>query len=187
MLKAMYDDFLGKQTNAASGVAQRERRINSVRNNVFGFDNFADMKERAARFILALFQGGDYDNILSQIMSEEEKEEIILNLTRTIHGKKYVFNDVRTLPVSLEIEEVPDYNNSMEENKVSMENVLSNVNAPLILRSPALMRMLGVREYDKISRELKEAMDQDQQVQGGRSSTASDAPQQEQNLVYPGL
>lgn len=188
----VYDDLMGKETNASSGVAQRQRQINSVRNNVFSFDNFADMKERESRFMLAMIQGGDNENMLSYILTEEEKESIILNLTRTINGKKYVFNDVRTLPVSLEIEEVPDYKSSTEENRAALENLLSNPNAMFIMQSPSLMRRLGIRDYEKLSEEIKQSMSQNQQGQQGQQNvSALPAPQtqnpQEQSLAYQGI
>jgi hypothetical protein len=187
-ITGVYDDLMGKETNASSGVAQRQRQINSVRNNVFSFDNFADMKERESRFMLAMIQGGDNENLLSKILTEDEKESIILNLTRTINGKKYVFNDVRTLPVSLEIEEVPDYKNSIEENRSALENLLSNPNAMFIMQSPSLMKRLGIRDYEKLSEEIKGAMTQNQQ--GGQEQSGSPTPQpspQEQNLAYSGM
>jgi hypothetical protein len=184
----LYDDLLGKQTNAESGVAQKQRQISSVRNNVFAFDNFADMKEREARFMLALFQGGDVENMLSQIVTEDQKETIILNLVRTIKGKKIVFNDVRTLPVSLEIEEVPDYKNSMEENRIALENLFSNPNAPIIIQSPTLMKIFGIRDYEKVSQEVRAAMMAQQQGQAqpiSRGNPTAQSP--EQNMAYPGL
>lgn len=183
------DDMMGIPTNATSGVAQRQRQLNSVRNNVFAFDNFADMKERESRFIIALFQGGDNENILSQIMTDEEKETIILNLVRTIKGKKIVFNDVRTLPISLEIEEVPDYKNSLEENREALQNILSNPNAMLIMQSPSLMRRSGIRDYEKLSEEMQETMakqQQQQQISSGVPQPSAQA-QEQQNLAYPGL
>lgn len=192
-ITGIYDDAMGRETNASSGVAQRQRQINSIRNNVFAFDSFADMKEREARFMLALFQSGDNENILSQIMTEDEKETIILNLTRTIKGKKYVFNDVRTLPVSLEIEEVPDFSSSMEENKAALENLLSNPNGMLIMQSPSLMRRLGIRDYQKLAEEMKETMMQNQQGGSGQpqspqiSQGSSPLPQEGDNLAYAGL
>ncbi len=191
-ITGIFDDMMGKETNASSGVAQRQRQINSVRNNVFAFDNFADMKEREARFMLALFQGGQNENVLSQIMTEDEKETIILNLTKTIKGKKYMFNDVRTLPTSLEIEEVPDYRSSLEENKAALENLLSNPNAMLIMQSPSLMRRLGIRDFEKLSEEMKQTMMQNnaggagnQQPQGQQAQLP--APDEGQNLAYAGM
>lgn len=182
------DDMMGIPTNATSGVAQRQRQLNSVRNNVFAFDNFADMKEREAKFLLDLFQGGDSENFLSQIVNEDEKETIILNLTRTINGKKVVFNDVRTLPISLEIEEVPDYKSSMEEKKLALENLLSNPSAPIIMQSPMLMKIFGIPDYEKLSQEIKEAANQQQGVVAGNGS-ASQQPQSQKppNLAYPGM
>lgn len=187
----IYDDMMGRETNASSGVAQRQRQINSVRNQVFAFDNFADMKEREARFMLALFQGGENENILAEIMSEEEKESIILNLTRTIKGKKVIFNDVRTLPVSLEIEEVPDYKSSMEENRAALENLLSNPNAMMIMQSPTLMRRLGIRDYQALSDEMKQTMASQKQGSPGVSPPpgggSQPANQDMKSLAYPGM
>jgi hypothetical protein len=186
----IYDDMMGRETNASSGVAQRQRQINSVRNNVFAFDNFADMKEREAKFMVSLLQGGQNENMLSQILTEEEKETIILNLTRTVKGKKFVFNDVRTLPLSLEIEEVPDYKSSMEENRAALENLLSNPNAMFIMQSPSLMKRLGIRDYQKLADEIKETMSARQgegEETGGMASQSSPENPQAQNLAYPGL
>ena len=183
----IYNDMLGQQTNATSGVAQRQRQINSVRNNVFGFDNFSNMKKREAKFMLSLIQGGDMENILMQIMTEEEKETIVLNLVRTIQGKKYVFNDIRTLPISLQVEEVPDFSNSMEENKAALENLLSNPNGMFIMQSPTLMRRLGIRDYEKVAEEMKQASpNNEQQQQNVRGAPNPEQQLLEQNLVRPG-
>lgn len=122
-------------------------------------------------------------------MTDEEKETIILNLVRTIKGKKIVFNDVRTLPISLEIEEVPDYKNSLEENREALQNLLSNPNAMLIMQSPSLMRRLGIRDYEKLSEEMQETMakqQQQQQISSGVPQPSAQA-QEQQNLAYPGL
>lgn len=187
----VYNDMLGQQTNATSGVAQRQRQVNSVRNNVFAFDNFANMKKREANFMLSMIQGSGIENVLIQVVSEEEKEIIILNLTRTVKGKKFVFNDVRTLPVSLQIEEVPDFSSSMEETKVALENLLSNPNGMFIMRSPTLMRMLGIRDYEKLAKEMQNSMPQDQQQQDLKGlpmpNQSAEQQQFDQNLAYPGL
>ena len=182
----IYDDMMGKETNASSGVAQRQRQINSVRNNVFAFDNFADMKERESKFMLSLIQGGFSENILSEVVTEEQKESIILNLSRTINGKKVIFNDVRTLPVSLEIEDVPDYRSSKEEDMAQLDSLLSNPNAMLIMQSPSLLRRSGIRDYQKISDEMKQIVSQQAMNQSQQQNSANDT-QDNQNLAYPGL
>lgn len=153
-----FDESLGAETNANSGIAQKQRHLGSIRNNVFAFDNFSDMKEREAKVMLDLIQGSGDENILAQILTPDEREDIILNMTKVIKGKKYVFNDIRTLPISLYIEEVPDFNSSKEERKATIDNLLANPNAMFIMQSPGLMKLLGIREYEEIAEEMKNAV-----------------------------
>ena len=183
----IYDDLMGRETNASSGVAQKQRQLNSVRNNVFAFDNFADMKQREAKFLLSLIQGGGEQNILTQVLTEEEREIIILNLTRVIHGKEVIFNDVRTLPISLYVEEVPDFNSSLDENKAALENLLSNPNAMFIMQSPEVMKRLGIRDYEKLAAEIKQAFMGQQQPEVAQSNSAPQMLEQQQNMVYANM
>ncbi len=166
----IHDEMLGMQTNAASGVAQNIRQVNSVRNNVFAFDNFSNMKKRESLFILGMLQSGDDENVAVQILTPEEKEMMVLNLTRTIQGKtgkpeKVILNNVRTLPLSLYIEEVPDYKSTFEEQKATFEALLSNAHAHWMMLSPELLRRLGVRDPEKIAAEMRQALQEKSQME----------------------
>ncbi len=180
----IHDDMLGMQTNATSGVAQNVRQVNSVRNNVFAFDNFSQMKKRESLFILGMLQSGDDENVAVQILTPEEKEIMILNLVRTIGGKtgkpeKVILNNVRTLPLSLYIEEVPDYKGTFEEQKATFEALLSNAHAHWMMLSPELLRRLGVRDPEKIATEMRRALQEKslmEQNVAGRNP--QEAPQQ---------
>jgi len=182
----IHDDMLGMQTNATSGVAQKVRQVNSVRNNVFAFDNFSQMKKRESLFILGMLQSGTDasghdENVAVQILTPEEKETIILNLVRTINGKtgepeKVILNNVRTLPLSLYIEEVPDYKGTFEEQKATFEALLSNAHAHWMMLSPELLRRLGVRDPEKIATEMRQALQEKslmEQNVAGRSPQGS--------------
>lgn len=163
----IYDEMLGIPTNATSGVAQNIRQVNSVRNNVFAFDNFSAMKKREARFILDLIQTSGTQNIAVEIMSPEERELLILNLMREVKGKIEIFNDIRTLPVSLYIEEIPDYRSTFEEQKATFESLLSNAHAQWLMLSPELMRRLGVRNPEKIAAEMRQALQEKTMMEQG--------------------
>jgi hypothetical protein len=156
----IHDEMLGIQTNATSGVAQNIRQVNSVRNNVFAFDNFSQMKKREARFMLDLIQASQEMNVAVEILSPPEREVMILNLVREINGKPVVFNDVRNLPISLYIEEVPDYQSSFAEQKATFESLLSNAHAQWLMLSPELLRRMGVRNPEQIASEMQQAMQQ---------------------------
>ncbi len=157
-ITGIFDDFQGAQTNASSGVAQKQRQQASIRNNVFAFDTFSEMKQREAKVILSMIQGGDYENLLSQIITEDEVQTIVLNMVREVKGKKHIFNDVRTLPLSLYIEEIPDFSSSIEENQAVLEQLMANPRADIIMSSPELLKMFKVRDYQKISDHFKESL-----------------------------
>ena len=190
----IYDEMLGIQTNATSGVAQNIRQVNSVRNNVFAFDNFSQMKKREARFLLNMIQAGGDMNLAVELLSQEERTSIILNLTRIINGKPVIFNDIRSLPISLYIEEVPDYQSSFAEQKATFESLLSHAHAQWLMLSPELLRRLGVRDPEAISKEMQAAMQQktmmEQGVAGrtapmGASTGSSPQPQNQQSSSPP--
>lgn len=187
----IYDDLQGRQTNASSGVAQRQRQLNSIRNSVGLMDNFASMREREGRLILSLIQGSANENLMASIFTQEQKETIVMNLHTVVWGKKVVLNDIRTLPLSLYIEEVPDFNSSFEENRQQLENLLSNPNAPLIMRSRSMMKQLGVRDYEKIAYELEQIMGANQnnelQPQGENIGGVAADQAQIQAAAFPNL
>ncbi|WP_100550344.1 portal protein [Caedibacter taeniospiralis] len=119
-----YDEALGKETNAQSGVAIRARQVNSVRGQTIAFDNLKLMKKREARMMLNLIQSGSGAFLESQILTEDEKREIvILNCVHDVDGKRVVVNDIRTLPLSIHIEEVPDFESPTQEQQARLDRV----------------------------------------------------------------
>lgn len=161
------DEMLGRETNATSGIAQNIRQVNSVRNNVFAFDNFAEMKKREAEFMLAMIQGSLDTNLAVAVLGEAEKEWLVLNAVyETKQGLK-VAHDIRTLPVTLYIEEVPDYRSTFEENRAALEALLSNPNADLIMLSPEMMKQLGIRDAEKLALQMQQAMQTKMQMEQG--------------------
>jgi len=187
----IHDEMLGMQTNATSGVAQNIRQVNSVRNNVFAFDNFSQMKKRESLFILGMLQSGYNENMAVQILTPEENEVMILNLTRIIGGKKVIFNNVRTLPLSLYIEEVPDYKSTFEEQKAMFEALLGNAHAHWLMLSPELLRRLGVRDPERIAAEMRQALQEktmmEQNVAGRGQQGGSEQMPQLPNPAMQGM
>lgn len=168
-VSGMYSDSLGEATNATSGVAIRERQIGTSRNLAFGFDAFSYVKKREGESFLNLLQHSGLDNILvNVIMDDEEKEIFIMNLVREVKGKTVVFNDIRTIPLDIYVEIVPDYESSLEEQRATLENLLSNPQAPLILQNPYLLKILaGHRDADKISEAMMQLNQQQEAIRAG--------------------
>jgi hypothetical protein len=163
----IHDEMLGIQTNATSAVAQNVRQVNSVRNNVFAFDNFSEMKKREGSFLLKMIQAAGDENLAVQILTDEEKEWLVLNLAIEKDGKLIIENNVINLPVTLYIEEVPDFRSTFEEQKAMLESLLGNANANWMMQSPNLLQMLGIRDGEKISEEMTKVMQQKQTMDQG--------------------
>lgn len=166
-ISGIYSDALGEPTNASSGVAIQHRQVNSVRNQVSSFDNFKNMKKREGRMFLAYMQGSGDEFIEASISDDSgsDSEIILLNMVRDVGGKKVVFNDVRTLPVSIYIEEVPDNESSFEEQKMEMQTLLSNPNAMDIMQSPLLLKRYGIRDYEELAQEVQQVAQQKAQME----------------------
>ena len=126
-------------------------------------------------------------NLAVELLSQEERTSIILNLSRIINGKPVIFNDIRSLPVSLYIEEVPDYQSSFAEQKATFESLLSHAHAQWLMLSPELLRRLGVRDPEAISKEMQAAMQQKTMMEQGVAGRTAPmgAPMQSQNKQSP--
>jgi hypothetical protein len=184
-VSGIYNDALGEPTNATSGIAIQNRQLNSVRNQVFAFDNLRLMKKRQGHMLLNLIQGGGDEYIQSQIMTPDEQQAVTLNMVREVGGKKVVFNDVRTLPLSIYVEEVPDFESSIEEKRASLEALLGNGNAQWIMQSPRIMKLLGFRDWEEIASEMQQV--NQQQIQMEQAAKGGMAPAQEAALGDPTL
>ena len=164
-VSGMFSDAMGAPTNATSGVAINSRARLSMTNQRVGLDHLELMKKREGRMILNLIQGSNQENILAQILTEDEKESIILNLSREVNGEKVIFNDVRTLPIGVYVEQTHDYDSSPDEQRAIIESLLSNPNAQMILQSPAFLKLLGIRDWKFISEEMQKINEQNMQME----------------------
>lgn len=161
-VSGMYSDSMGEATNATSGVAIKQRQIGTSKNLAFGFDAFTHVKEREGKVMVNLMQGTGLENILVKVvMDDDEEQEFIMNLVRDIDGIQHVFNDIRTLPVDIFVEIVPDYDSSFEEQKAMLETFFNNPAARYLMQNPYLVKMFFGERGDKIA----EAMQQINQQQ----------------------
>ena len=181
-VSGMFSDSMGEATNATSGVAIKQRQIGTSKNLAFGFDTFKRVKEREGQLLLDILQGSGWDNILANVtLDDDEKEYFVMNQSIVKDGKEYRENDIRTLPVDIYVEIVPDYDSSFEEQRATLEALLANPQAPLILQNPYLLKiLLGERHADKIAEAMQQLnqqqMQQEAAVSGGVPLPANDNP-----------
>ena len=181
----MYSDFMGDNTNAQSGVAIKARQIASSKGLAFGFDAFTHVKEREGKLMINLMQGSGLENILVNIvLDDDEKQQFIMNLTREVNGKQHVFNDIRTIPVDIYVEIVPDYDSSFEEQREMFLQIMNNQQAPLLLQNPYLAKFIAGRDANKFSdamRQLNEQQNAQQLAMKGGGGMPQMPPSQSMN------
>lgn len=178
-ISGIFSDSLGEPTNAQSGVAIQERKAGTAKNLTFNFDALTFVKKREGKVLLDLIQGGGIENIYVEMLDEDEKQSIVLNLTSEVDGEQVVFNDVRTLPLEIYVEPIPDYDSSPEEQQATLEALLANQSAPFILQNPELLKLLRFRNADKIA----SAMQALQQQQIALENRAAAPANQNQDIV----
>jgi hypothetical protein len=178
----MFSDALGAPTNATAGVAINSRAKLSITNQRVGFDHFELMKKREGQIFLDIIQGSGAENMMAPILDDDEKDIVIMNLSREVDGKKVVFNDIRTLPLSIYVEQTHDYESSPEEQRTTFETLLANPNAQMIMQSPGILKLLGIRNWEKISQEMDAAaqkkMQMEQMAAGNGPGQPGGLPQQ---------
>lgn len=173
----IHDEQLGIQSNATTGVAIKERRANSVRNNVFAFDNFSEMKKREAKLVLQMFQASCDENLAIEVLDDQEKKTIILNHSIDVDGKQYILNNINNLPLSIYIEEVKDVQSFSEEEREMLLKLMQTQNWPLIASSVDLLSALGFRDPERIARSFQKITNN----QNSQSQDMDITPQMSQN------
>lgn len=154
-VSGMYGDSFGAPTNATAAVSINSRVKNSFRTQVVGFDNLMFMKKREATVILDMIQGSGIENLAISILDDDEKEEVYLNIVESKNGKVKIHNNIRNIPMSIYIEQTHDYESSPQEQRETLQALLSNPNAMTILQSPQLLKLMGNRHWKKISDEMQ--------------------------------
>lgn len=152
-----HDEAMGIETNANTGVAIKERQTNSVRSQQLAFDSTKYSKSRDANKLLNLIQSGGDTFIEVRILKDEEVKTIILNVLREVNGQKVMLNDVRNLPLSIHIEEVPDFESPSQEQQATLEKLLQHKEALTFLSSPELLKRYGVRDYKQLSEDIEKS------------------------------
>ena len=178
-VSGVYRESYGEETNANSGVAIKARQAGSSRNLSSAFDSIKIRKTREARMLLDLIQTSTDRNILVEFLDEDEQKSILLNVEREINGKKYMFNDIRSFPVSIYVKQTPDFNSSPEELAQTLERISQNPNAEAIFTNAELMKVYQIPGYKKIAAAMKQNMQDKIAMQQG-------APPSLQNQIGQG-
>lgn len=155
----IFDEALGQETNAQSGIAIEKRQINSVNNQIFAFDNLKLMKEREAEYLLGLIQASRDPNRLVKIPGDDGTHQEILMNKATKDGKIYA-NNIASVPLSLVVEEVKDYQSGPQETAENMMTLMQHPETYPFLHEEEILSRLGIRDAASLAAAFRKAMGQ---------------------------
>lgn len=170
----VFDESLGDQTNASSGIAIQSRQGASLRNQSTAFDKLRFFKKRMGRKMLAMMQDIQDQNILVNLLDEngQQSMQVILNSPyKSDNGKEVFEYDLSTINFDVVVKEDVQYDAPPAEVAERVTNIIMNGQGAL-LSNPQLLKLLGVKNPDEISKVLAQQPSPEQQQmqqQGGEA------------------
>ena len=167
----IYDESVGRETNAVSGVAIQSRQVAGVKNHVRAFDNLRLMKKREATTLIGLMQAGFGENVLVEVLDHDagQLKQYILNEPYTDEetGKTAYRNDISTIQLDIYVDEMRDYDAPSQEANETIAKYLQTPDGKALLMEPDFARAVGIRQADTIARVMKKVFGNGQQGAGG--------------------
>lgn len=153
----MYNELMGEQTNANSGIAQDMRQRSSMKNSLYAYETFAENKKRIFTHYLHMITSSYDRNIMMNLPNEEWKEQIILNLEHPSR-KGVIYNNIDNFPVFLYLKDEPNFKSSFEQNQAKLEAFFQNPASMVFVHSPKLMEQMGFKDGEEISKEVLQGL-----------------------------
>lgn len=200
----IYDEAMGIETNASSGVAIQKRQTGATRNLTSFFDKLRQARLNRGQRILPLMQQVLSENTVFYITDDKNAVKA-LKINEPVmeangkpkndeDGKPIVVNDVRTGEFDVYLEEVPDYSSQDDEWRSRALEMATKV--PNIMLNPALFKtsmvLAGCPQniLDGLMKELfgdqQAQQPAPQQLAGGQAPNGG-APMPTQGVLPPSM
>lgn len=161
----IYDENMGRETNAKSGVAIQRRQVGGDRNTAMIMDNVRAMKVEWGRTLLLLIQAVFTEQIAFWVLDDEgEMKSLSLNEpevdqttgkpVKDKDGNPVLKNDIRTVNFSVYVEEVPDVATQVDVARGQLID-LAQASGGLQNITPGMAELYGVPKSSKLMQELQ--------------------------------
>lgn len=165
----IYDEFMGRQTNASSGVAISQRANNTERSQSHVFSKLRFFNKQFGRSLLEMIQSSMTQPLLVEIAGEEQAQTIILNEVSEEKDGEVIIRDVSTGAYDVTVTEEPNYDAPPEAIRESLIQILGNGQLQ-VLGVPELAQILIPHGADKISAGVQQLLGASQQQAGAQEA-----------------
>ncbi|ACI54439.1 hypothetical protein Rleg2_1145 [Rhizobium leguminosarum bv. trifolii WSM2304] len=157
----IYDEMMGVETNAKSGIAIQRRQAASQTTIALMFDRFLDAKYRWADKLLWLVRATFTDkNVFNVTDDDGVVKSVSLNeAVKGADGKDVTRQDVRVGTYDVSIEETMDVSSQNEESRIKMFELFTAGITPEQF-TPGLLDIAGVPKNAKLRKEVEASVQQ---------------------------
>jgi hypothetical protein len=131
----VFDDRLGKRTDAVSGVAIAQRQMASTNNQMFAFDNLRKVKKQVGRMILNLIRQYFTNEMIINITDDINVPKLIKLNSLALDENGDVILDENNNPIKINDVALGDFDIHVEEVKDALSSQEYELNQLLSLRS----------------------------------------------------
>lgn len=165
----VFDENVGAQTNATSGIGIQRRQSASVGTKGFAFNSFDRFKKRFGRLLGAMMQTVFSDQHLLSVFGEDGSP-IVLNKPYEIDGEQFFENDLSTLHFGVHVSQIPNFEADPEILAENLTNMAMNGQLQIVLQSPSLAKRMGINDIEEIQEEMQAAggIPSPEETQGGK-------------------
>lgn len=153
----VFDDRLGKKTDAVSGIAIQQRQIASTNNQMFAFDNLRKVKKQLGRMILSLIRQYFTSEMIINITDDINVPKLVtLNKVAVDEDGKPIYddngnqvkvNDVVYGDFDIHVEEVKDALSSQE---YELNQLIALKTAGVAIPNDMLINATSLKSKDKL-------------------------------------
>jgi hypothetical protein len=157
----IYDEALGVQTNATSGVAIARRQNASAATQALIVDRFQRAKYIIAEKLLELIRGTFTEETAFYILDDEQQAKLVhLNAEKSDEdGETYRLNDVRVGEFNIAVDETSD---AVTQTEDSRQRLLELVQAgmPIEKITEGLLDLIGIPKTSELRKEVAAGVQQ---------------------------
>lgn len=160
----IYDESLGIETNANSGIAIQKRQTGTSRNQAMTLDNLVAMNKARAEKLLYLVQSVFTEQTAFWVTDDQgEVKQMVLNQPELgpdnkpvtdDHGEPVLKFDIKTGVYDVYVEEVPDLSTQIEVARESLTK-LAQASGGFQNITPGMAEFFGVPKSSKLMAELQ--------------------------------
>jgi hypothetical protein len=152
----IYDEALGVETNAQSGIAISRRQNASNTTTMFAFDGYNEACREVAQKMLWLIRTVFTDTVALNITDDEEQVKS-MRLNETRDGKKVM--DVRTGEYDVVVEQIPDSDTMNDIAREAMQQLMMS-GIPMERWTPGLLDLMNVPKSATLRKEIEQGLQQ---------------------------